>query len=615
MGSIGKAPTRARRRVAAPLVWRAAYFVFAFATTIFSLLRMKWAWPDAAWQTTLSDIEAVDRFLNNGASSAMGITVGGEHALTGYRWFQYLNATVFGLNSQLELFAYFALTLTLALAIGSRIFRDLDRTSSGWPARLVVFSIPVVLSSLVGAGSRGMEIGQFFGITLFVVLALLIDSRMSTRAFAAVVVCTVPLAGVLVLGGYLAGPAIALALVSALQFMRPTLDRAARSKLLTVTGTFLVSTIAYLLLMLLLPAQELDARSGALIDQISNDPLFIPKYFLGGAAGSVMSAQTMETSGQGRRFAYAVGTLVVLFAVACIVLAYRRAWRGSTVPLLLVLMPVGLAATLLVGRSFDALWLLSPWYGFHLRLFLVGSIWLLVRALGAVDVPESLRLSRAFVAQATAVVLLVAVFGVSLFANVNQWRRQPSERAYFQNVQHVLLFPQELTVDENGYTQIFLPLEKSRRAIELLRKNRLSVYRDPQAVLAAMGDTETYDEAFAANPDFAIQGMLDSKWAGSQVQVDVLHSTCAVLDIDVTSFPVATGTFAKNAVDSTLTVESSFGDKKVIVLGDTEERLVLHPTGEFPEVTLMFNRTWNPAALGLGADKRDLAALVHVTCN
>ena len=614
MEGKGKAPIEARRRMRAPLVWRGSYAAFALAATVFSLSRMRWAWPDAAWQTTLSDIVSVDRVLNHGPAGSMSITVGGEHALTGYRWFQYINAELFGLNSQVELVAYFALTLTLALAIGARIFRDLDRTDSGWPARVVVFAIPAVLSSLVGAGSRGMEIGQFSGMALFVVLALLIDSRMSTRAFLVVILCTVPLATVLVLGSYVAAPAMALALVCLVQLGRPTVERQARAKLWALTGTFLVSTVAWLLLLTLLPPSELNNRFGEFLKQTSHDSLFIPKYFLGGAAGSVMSSQTLEATGQARRFAYGVGALVVLLAVACLVLAYRRAWSGSTVPLLLILMPVGLAGTLLVGRSGDALWLLSPWYGFHLRLFLVGAIWLLVRALAVVGVPGWFRLSRALVAQSAALVLLVAVLGVAVFANVIQWRREPAERAYFQNVQRALLFPQELAIGGNGYTQLILPLEASHRAVDLLRKDHLSVYRDPQAVLAAMGDPGEYDEAAAADPDFAMQGMLDRQWAGRLVSIDILHPTCTALMIDVTSYPGVVHAATTNGEVSILSVKTTFGDDQTIVLGDTQAKLELHPTGDAPEVTLAFTRTWNPAALGLGADERDLAALVDVTC-
>lgn len=108
--------------------------------------------------------------------------------------------------------------------------------------------------------------------------------------------------------------------------------------------------------------------------------------------------------------------------------------------------------------------------------------------------------------------------------------------------------------------------------------------------------------------------MLDGTWAGPEVQVVVLDPACTVLSIDVTSFPAAVGTAATEGPESTLTVESTFADGQVVVLGDTEVELELHPTGELPEVELTFSRTWNPAALGLGADKRDLAVLVDVTC-
>ena len=59
---------------------------------------------------------------------------------------------------------------------------------------------------------------------------------------------------------------------------------------------------------------------------------------------------------------------------------------------------------------------------------------------------------------------------------------------------------------------------------------------------------------------------------------------------------------------------SNFADNQVVVLGDMEVELKLYPTGEHPEVELTFSRTWNPAALSLGADERDLAAVVSVTC-
>ena len=602
-------------RAKSALAWRLSYFAFAIATSVFSLHRMLWAWPDAAWQTTLSDIAAVDRVLNNGLGGQLWIGVGGEHALTGYRWFQYVNAEVFGLNAQVELYAYFSLTLTLALVIGARIFRDLDRGGAAWPPRLLAFAIPAILSSLVGAGSRGMEIGQFTGITLFVVLTLLIETRISTRTFVVVTLCTVPAAAVLVLGSYTGAPAIALTLVSLLQIFRPTMERGVRAKLFVLSGTFLASIAAWVVLMVVLPPAELNGRFGQFFQQVSHDPAFVIKYLLGGAAGSVISAQTLEVSGHGSHYAYFVGVFVVLFVAICVLLAYRHAWAGSTVPLLLVLMPVCLAGILMVGRGTSALWMLSPWYGFPLRLFVVGGIWLLVRALARVGVRWRLHLSRTLLVVGAAGASLIVVLAVSVTANVDQWRREPSERAYFQRVQLALLFPQQLSVNDSGLTQLILPLDQSRRAIELLRKDHLSVYRDPQAVLAAMGHKKPYDAAAAAKPVLSVNGMLDDTWAGQSVEISVLTQQCDTLHVNVTPFPAVVHVPAAAGVDSTLTLVPSFGTTQEISLGASVTRIQLHPSGQSPEVVLSFSRTWNPAALGLGADKRDLSALVEAACS
>ncbi|HEY3548211.1 MAG TPA: hypothetical protein VGK17_19230 [Propionicimonas sp.] len=575
---------------------------------------MLWAWPDAAWQTTLSDIEAVDRVLNHGLGGQLWIGVGGEHAVTGYRWFQYLNAEFFGLNAQVELYAYFSLTLTLALVIGARIFRDLDRNGSAWPARLLAFSIPAVLASLEGAGSRGMEIGQFTGMTLFVILALLVDTQTSTRVYSIITIISVPTATILVLGSYAGAPAIALALVSVLQFFRPTIERQRRVKLFTLAGTFVASLAAWLLLMWLLPPSELDNRLGEFTQQVSHDPAFIPKYFLGGAAGSMISLQTLEVSGRGAHFAYAVGMLAVLVGVVAIILAHRRAWLGSTVPLLLVLMPVCLVATLVVARSSDPLWMLSPWYGFHLHLYVVGAIWLLVRSYGTIQASGRPRISRGVLAQVLGLALLGGVLGVTGFANVNQWQREPAERSYFENVQRSLLFPQTLVTGGDGLTQLVQPINESRRAVEILRQDHLSVYRDPQAVLHAMGDARSYDVAAAAQSSLVIQGMLDETWAGAHIRISVLSSTCTTLHIDVTPYPAAAGQTSLARGSDPLTVTSNFGASKQVSLGESKTTLELHPVGTSPEVYLDFGETWVPAELGVGADKRALAAVMEASC-
>jgi hypothetical protein len=603
-------PSVARRTISRRTAWLGSYVTLSVLAAVLPLLRMRWAQPDAAWQTNLNDIDDIHRVVNHGLDlSALHVGLGGEHALTGYRWFLYANAAFFGFNTQVELVAYFLLTLTLSLLIGLRLFRQLDEVGGSALARAIVFVVPLALGTMSGAGSRGMEIGQYTGFTVFVVLALLIRSRLSVRGYAVLVVAVIVPAGLLILGSYLGGPALALCAASLLEWRLGWLDRAARRKLWVLTAGFVIMLGVWLLLMTAIGPSEVGGRLPGFLHQVAEDPAFVPKYFLAGAAGSVITSQTLEVGGHGARFAYAVGALVTVFAAVAVALHVRRPRVDVTVPLLLLLAPVGLASTLIVGRSDGALWMLSPWYGFELHLFLVGAV-----ALTALGVGTRRRAGRSArwdtVCTVTSVALLAVILGLTAYANTMQWRRQPAERAYFQRIQEALLHPESLTTSAGGLTQLILPLEQSRHAIEILRADGLNVYRDPGSVLAQMGKAGQYSAGLS------LAGMLDTAWAGDHVTILVQDTACTTLTLDVTPFPAAvTDLPASVPSASVLTVDSSFGDDDAVPLADEPVRLTLHPSGDDPSVLLRFSRTWTPQELGIGADERALSAQLVATCS
>lgn len=607
MTTVVAAPSVSKRLARVRITWWATYAAFAVIVAAGSLARMLWAWPDAVWQTNLSDIDAIDRLLSVGPEPDLfGITVGGEHALTGYRWFLYANARLFGLNTHVELYAYFLLTLTLSLLLGRRLLRQLDEVSARTPARLLIFSLPLLLSGLAGAGSRGMELGQYSGVTLLVILMLLVRSRLSLRAYAVLVLVTVPAAGLLVLGGYLGGPAIALAAVCLVEWRRRTLDGIGVRKLWILTAAVAVMLAVWLVLMTAIGPSEVNQRLPDLLKSLGADPLFVPKYFLGGAAGAVMTVQTLEVAGHGARFAYAVGAVVTIAAACGAYLALRRPRTDLTVPLFLLLTPVCLAATFIVGRATGALWLLSPWYGFELHLFAVGIVWLV--SVGS----SSARAGSAGRAEAwlrpVSLGLVVVVAATSVFASTMQYRRQPAERAYFQRIQDALLHPERLTAGENGLTPLVIPLEASRRAIEVLRKHHLNVYRNPDAVAASLGESGTYASSVE------LIGMLDGAWAGDHVVVVINDPTCQTLTLDVTPFPALNRVPATASSTSEVAVDTTFGGDTVVDLAEESIHLHLHPHGQTPTVLLRFDRTWVPRDLGLGADERALSAQVVASC-
>lgn len=610
MTTVEAQPSVARPRISQRAVWLGSYVTLSLLTALLPMLRLRWAQPDAAWQTNLNDIDDIHRVVNHGLDlSALHVGLGGEHALTGYRWFLYLNAAFFGFNTQVEIVAYFLLTLTISLLLGLRLFRQIDEVGGSTLARAIVFVIPIALGTMSGAGSRGMEIGQYTGFTVFIVLALLLRSRLSVRGYAILVVAVVVPAGLLILGSYLGGPALALCAASLLEWRLGWLDKVTRRKLWVLTAGFVLMLGVWLLLMTAIGPSEVGGRLPGFLHQVAQDPAFVPKYFLAGASGSVITSQTLEVGGHGSHVAYAVGALVTAFAAVAVALHARRPRVDVTVPLLLLLAPIGLAGTLIVGRSDGALWMLSPWYGFELHLFLVGAL-----ALAALGVATRRRTGRAArwdtVCTITSVALLAVILGVTAYSNTMQWRRQPAERAYFQRIQDALLHPEALTTDANGLTQLILPLEQSRHAIEILRADGLNVYRDPGSVLAQMGKAGQYSAGLS------LAGMLDTAWAGDHVTVLVQDSACTTLTLDVTPFPAAVQDLPATTPDtSSLTVDTSFGDDDTVALGDEPVRLTLHPTGDDPSVLLRFSRTWTPKDLGLGEDERALSAQLVATCS
>ncbi len=583
--------------------WRSVYIVFSVVAAVAWAVRMVWVWPDVAWQSQLLFIDDVDRILNRGVTfSDFWIGLGGDHALTGYRWFQYLSAALFGLSSHVETLAYAGLLIALALALGLAAFRQLDVARAGPAPRVLIFLFPVVLCSFAAAGSRGMEIGQFTGITAVVLLVLAVSSpRIGTTLFGWLAYIAGPVLTLLVLGSYVVPVSLALLALSAAGRVRPIASAETTRKLHTLTFSFVGSAVLWVALMLSSGANASSSGAAGLRNQISADWLFPLKYMLGSLAATVTNANTLEFVTVGSAFVYLAALLVLALIVLAALLAVRASHRSFVLtPAFLVLFGIALALTLMAGRNAGALWLLSPWYGFLFRLQLIGAIWLL-----AIGLSRSARVAgRPGIAYAALGVLgaVLAVYGLS---NLAQWKRQPAERAFFQGLQNATLFPEELTSTGAGLSQLALPVDVSRHAVAVLARNRLSLYRDPKGLVR---DSSAFDERRGV----ASSGLSPDGWVSGILRSVVMRPECrrAVLRVD----PIQRLVPRVAAARSSVRLTSSFAPPETIQLGARPIVRVLRPSGSFPTISLRFSRTFNLATLGLSSDARDLSARVSIRC-
>ncbi|MHB1172816.1 MAG: hypothetical protein ACYCZY_10070 [Lacisediminihabitans sp.] len=582
----GKNETRSRK------FWIAGYVIFTTAICLAAGLRLWWSWPDAAWLSNFWFIGDVDRLLNGDLSHVTWFSVGDQWALNGYRWFEYINASFFGFDARIENVCYYLIILALALLVGLRILNRLSRDHGIWP-RLTVFLIPLVLASMSGAGSRGMELGTFTAVVFVVALFLLLDSPIGNRAFLVIVVTAVPIGIFVFVGGYVSGPTLALAAVWILQFWRPTLTPALRRRLTILTANFVAWTVVYFLLLRLLSPNTGTSEVSNFLTTVSRDPLIPFKYLFWGPAAGLFTSQTVDAlDGPGVWITAGVSVLVILLTGFSVFMAYRRAWSEATVPLLMVLYPWGIAVTLLATRSSDVLSLLSTWYSLHFKVALVGTIWLAILGLRS----SSLR------SRPTRIVITVLLAGVTtslIIANVAQFNRQPFERAYFLNIAKQQLMPSELTENAAGLTALQVPLKESLEAVEILRRHHLGVYRNPMT---------TWAKIYGYEPKFVTLGSLYSDgWAGRNFSVVVLNPSCRTLDVQLVN-PLPT------TVEIAFTARTSFGESVDGVVSPTPTSLQFSPAGETPTLEFQFSSTLTPSELGTGADIRELSAHVKLDC-
>lgn len=434
--------------------------VFAFAASTLGLFRQLWAWPDVTWQTTLYYLNDIDLILSGLASQAQWFDLGNGHAMSGYRLFTYLNASLFGLDSNIELVVYWALVLFISLLFALIVIRNSPNLTLGLIGSIVIV---LVMNNLAGAGSRGMELGTYTGTFLMLCLALLTTTRTSTRAFFIVSMITVPVSQFLFLGGYMAGWVFSLVIVTIISFFKKK-ENVFREpqgiKLLTLGITSLLWMAVFYLL---IPKTH---STKSLFDVWESDILFPVKYIVFGFTNAVFTSQSFEFLPPSDAYLtyLIVGIFLFLFCLAAIVGSLKRTDKAAIVGQLLIFYGLGTSLLLLTTRAFDDSWLLSSWYSFHFKLALCGGIILFVT-------------SRFTFFKVASIPLVVLIALLSVTATKLAFDRNPHERLYFQNIQKATFSPETIVDRGDGYTQLVASMDDSIEAVKILRKHKLGVYR------------------------------------------------------------------------------------------------------------------------------------------
>jgi hypothetical protein len=562
------------------------FYGLSTTLTLLTFLRMKWSWPDVTWQSQFWIINDIDNLMSHNFSRVTWFELANrEWSLNGWRWFSYINAYFFSWNMSYELLFYALTLLGIVILIGHSIFTRPFKWD--YKSVLLLSLIVFVLFSFSGAGARGMELGTYIGIFFTVLLFKIAFSEGKNLPLS---LFLPPVIVFIFFGGYAISVTMILLLLSVL-----VLRKVANFKIfpnLIIATISCTASLGLYAVVFLSRASQAPSALLSFFNYLQTNTLYPPKFLFYAPLGGLVTIQNIEglTSKKTTSMTIVYGIFLFLLFLFCITFAFVHRRNEMLPPLALILYSIGTSVTIMITRLTGDFGMWSPWYSLHLKVGIVGCLWLLILFKSNSDL-VFFRLD--WLISLTAILLVF----ILIFANITQWKRQPYERAYFKEIQKVTLFPETLTVGTNGLTPLLIGLEDSKKAINILEKHKIGIYRDAvKAKKDFMGDAK-----FLPIGDIFADG-----WVGPNPKYLFQKGACKLIVFKLSNPPKLFQSQANLIIDGVLT--------KTFDIANVPYVLKIKNTSNVNFVEFKFNQSLIPAENDLGPDLRNLSASVAAKC-
>ncbi len=584
------------RKFELPTNWnklKISYFLYSSTLSFLGGLRLFLKWPDAGWQTNFLFLRDIENLLKHDFAHVGIFWIGTGHSLTAYRYFTYFSALFLGFDTRYENLLYYFVVWAMSWLIGTRLITSLGQQ----PRRISIiflFLIPLVINSLEGAGSRGMEIGTYTGLLmcLFLLYKTSAESTISSLKYFVLTSIICPIIVFFFFGGYTAGFTFALLIIWLSQRVKKIESYGTNFKFNLLVGQILVWICTFTICLKTFSPGSLSGGPSTLLAQIKQDWSFPLRFLFFGNTSSIFSVQTTET------FSPTVIIILNIFAAVVTLLAIilaltfinRVTLIEYQIPLVMIAYGVGTALTLLLQRPNSDKQLLSAWYPLHFKVMLVGALVILAISFNKTSLPP-------FKIIVASLLIFFLIFGI-IFANLVQLKRENSEYLYFSNIAKASLLPDYLEVDSNGLTPLEVSLPVSLEAIRIQKEFKIGVYRD-------------YDREFKKYelhdiPAIPVGQYYGDGWIGSDATLVFLDSSCRSLDINVVTNDIVVSTKLKILIDGAV---KSISD----VTAKPSRLSVDLGIGEH-SVRFLSSKIFIPAEHGSSQDHRTLALKANIRC-
>lgn len=462
--------------------------------------------PHLAW---FSQFLLLEPFFNNKLNLIKILSVKyGTNGLLGYNLLFLLNTACFKMTTFFDVY----LNDLIVLFIGIVSVYKLRKTSvkKDYSYLIALTLVCLTAFSAIQLSSGAMETQVRLGILFFVLASLYVDKILIGRYLRKDLI----LATILIfLSINLFGTAYSFAgipaifLICLITFIKNRKIDMAR---LVVIASYVFATILYFVQYFYLAGgftREKDKTLLWCLIEIVAHPFEVIRAICGyNASGLIGSAGHLDGKISSRYY-FILGAIVTAIMIYAIIKFIQlKMYKKTFLPVMFIGYSFFVPLLVMLDREISLEWVINDWYVVNTKLGIIGVIMILFYIFQGADFSGLNKIIT--------IISLVIIFIFSVYGNVLHVNRAKYVKAYYEAKQPYLFAQSldELPVDSNGLTPLLASSEDTMKAIELMKKYRLSVYRYYDAFEEYLKMFGKYEPGSTIDTINILSGIYDDFW-------------------------------------------------------------------------------------------------------
>ncbi len=530
----------------------------------------------------------------------------GEHRLIGYSLIYLANAIIFKLNLKIEAYIFMLVYLlnTIIIYINYKNLFE-KKFSKRFKLLIQISYLPIVFFtfSLVHPVGHFMTTQFVIGTLMFVILSIYFNQICigKEKKYTTLILMGLTTIYVFIFSGAYFGGALFSFLTCLFFYLIVNKNKKTNLRLVIPVLYFLI-IIAFYIYLTLANIKGVGGFSDKVIWFFGN---FIEtfKSLLAGLSSTVLDQNTyMERLKNNGILLFINGSILFLLGAWSIIRYIKmKMYKITYWPLILISYTVGAILTIRLGRvSGGWEWPTNMWYTFHYYFYLIGIFWIInFDILKSIDQKRKISPSFFYSNKKNLIYLVFVgyILIIQLISNFFQVRRAFSERNYYEARRQAMLFPDDQSIDLLLWTR-----EESKKAIKIMKKYHLSVFRKDLNELLYKGDL------------VKLSGWYGDGWIGKSSRLIVRNKNKNKMNLKIRIPDEILNKIYKNSIWVTLFIDDKI-IKKTLLTNETFKNESTNISLNIPKdkqfiLKINLDKSYIPAEKKISADLRELGIII-----